>query len=533
MLTGLVIALATLVSEDAACIATGLLIQRGEIGLTGGILACVAGIYLGDLGLWGLGRIFGSAVLRWPWAARRFSHRAVQDARDWLVRHAAGAIVGSRFLPGTRFALYVMAGVLGLPAVVFATWSLIAAFLWTPVLVLLSASLGDAFVARISPVIGSAWSSRVATALVVFTALQIARKAADVRARRRIAARFARACRWEFWPTWLFYLPVTAYIGWLALRHRGLSTMTAANPGMPDGGLAGESKFDILQQLPSRWTIPSTLVGRGELVERVRGLRTECDARGWPLPLIFKPDVGQRGAGVKLIPTWDAARDYLASVDPTVIVQPYHPGPFEAGIFYYRLPWAARGRIFSITDKHFPVLVGDGVSTIETLIWSHARFRLQAATFATRHASALSRVLDAGEGFPLAIAGNHCQGTLFRDGRHLFTPALEERVDEIARAYPGFFVGRFDVRYSNVEAFKAGRDLAIVELNGVTSESTNIYDPDGTLFQAYRQLFRQWSIIFTIGTANRAQGAPVSSVRRLFTVAHAHLTTRIAFSISD
>jgi hypothetical protein len=179
------------------------------------------------------------------------------------------------------------------------------------------------------------------------------------------------------------------------------------------------------------------------------------------------------------------------------------------------------------------VLIGDGVSTIETLIWSHPRFRLQGATFAARHGSALNRVLDAGEQFALAIAGNHCQGTLFRDGGHLLTPALEQRVDEIARAYSGFFVGRLDVRYSNVEAFKAGRDLAIVELNGVTSESTSIYDPDGTLFQAYRQLFRQWSIIFNIGAANRAHGAPVSSARRLFALAYAHLTTRVALSISD
>lgn len=533
MLTWLVIVLGTFVSEDATCIGAGLLVQRGEIGLTGGILACVAGIYLGDFGLWGLGRVFGSAVLRWPWAARRFSHRAVQDARVWLERHAAGAIVGSRFLPGTRFLLYVMAGVLGLPAAVFATWSLIAACLWTPTLVLLSASLGEAFVARASPIVGSAWSSRVAAALFVFVTLQAARKAADVRARRRMAARLARWSRWEFWPTWLFYLPVTAYVGWLAVRHRGLSTITAANPGMPDGGLVGESKFDILRRLPPQWTIPSMFVEPGTLVERLRALRAECDARGWSLPLILKPDVGQRGAGVRLVPTWDAARKYLAAVESAVIAQPYHPGPFEAGIFYYRLPGSARGRIFSITDKHFPVLIGDAVSTIETLIWSHPRFRLQAATFATRHGALLKRVLAAGERFSLAIAGNHCQGTLFRDGGHLLTPALEQRVDEIARAYPGFFVGRFDVRYSDVEEFKAGRDLAIVELNGVTSESTNIYDPDSTLLEAYRQLFRQWSIVFTIGAANRAQGVPVSSARRLFALAHVHLTTRVALSISD
>ena len=92
----------------------------------------------------------------------------------------------------------------------------------------------------------------------------------------------------------------------------------------------------------------------------------------------------------------------------------------------------------------------------------------------------LTRVLASGERFPLAMAGNHAQGTLFRNGAHLITPALEKRIDEIARAYPGFYIGRFDIRYTDVEAFKAGRDLAIVELNGATGESTNIYDPDGS-----------------------------------------------------
>ena len=52
-------------------------------------------------------------------------------------------------------------------------------------------------------------------------------------------------------------------------------------------------------------------------------------------------------------------------------------------------------------------------------------------------------------------AGNHAQGALFRSGRHLITPALADRIDRIAQCNEGFFVGRFDVRYSDVDAFKA------------------------------------------------------------------------------
>ena len=69
---------------------------------------------------------------------------------------------------------------------------------------------------------------------------------ASTRGRQRAAAAVARVWRWEFWPMWLFYLPVAVWTAWLAIRHRGYRTITAANPGMPDGGVVGESKFAIL-----------------------------------------------------------------------------------------------------------------------------------------------------------------------------------------------------------------------------------------------------------------------------------------------
>ena len=113
------------------------------------------------------------------------------------------------------------------------------------------------------------------------------------------------------------------------------------------------------------------------------------------------------------------------------------------------------------------------------------------------------------------------------------TPALERRIDDIAQRMPGFFIGRFDVRYSSVERFKAGEDLAIVELNGATAESTNIYDPDGSLFHAYRTLFRQWSLVFAIGAANRRLGAEATPARRLIRLAVAHLISSPALTLSD
>src|SRR5262249_30048840 len=163
--------------------------------------------------------------------------------------------------------------------------------------------------------------------------------------------------------------------------------------GMPDGGLVGESKFDILRRLPTDVTVPTAWIAAGTTEARVAALTDIVRSRGWSLPLVLKPDVGQRGTGVRLVRDWDAARVYLSPATVAVIAQPYHAGPFEAGVFYYRMPGERRGRILSITDKRFPVLVGDGQATIETLIWTHPRYRLQGDTFAARHATHLTRVL--------------------------------------------------------------------------------------------------------------------------------------------
>ena len=56
----------------------------------------------------------------------------------------------------------------------------------------------------------------------------------------------------------------------------------------------------------------------------------------------------------------------------------------------------------------------------------------------------------------------------------------------------------------------------MLELNGVTSESTNIYDPNNSLLDAYRVLFKQWSIAFEIARQNRSLGAAVVPASALF-----------------
>ncbi len=525
---------ATFVSEDATCIATGLLIHGSQIGWLVGIAACTCGIFLGDLALWLTGRVFGRRVLEWRWVRRRLSEPRLEQLGDWFDRRGWTAILAARFVPGTRLPVYLAAGVLGRRAGRFALWALLAALLWTPALVILVAVLGPAIAEPLRRFFGAGWLSFLLAIGAMWLLVRLALQCASAMGRARLWAGVSRLWRWEFWPMWLFYAPLAPWIAYLALRHRGLMTPTAANPGIrPHGGIVGESKYEILSQLPPEWVVPSALLAAARDDERMRELQSIIEARGWDFPLILKPDAGQRGAGVRLVRDWDAAKRYLQEHSQALVAQVYHPGPYEAGIFYYRMPDAERGRIFSITDKRFPTLLGDGESTVESLIWQHPRLRMQAATFLARMNGQAATVLAAGQPLPLAIAGNHCQGTMFVDGAHLITPRLEASIDDIAQRFRGFHFGRFDVRYCDPIEFAAGREFAIIELNGVTSESTNLYDPQWSLLRAYGVLFRQWELLFAIGAANRRRGRPVSSLRAVIADSRAYYRERRGSLLSD
>jgi membrane protein DedA with SNARE-associated domain len=510
--------LAALVSEDLTCVAAGLLVAAARLDWLPAVAACFTGIVLGDAGVWLLGRT-GSR-----WVRRRVSPTRLAQLGDWLGRRGAAAAFVSRVLPGTRLPLLLAAGVASQGGKRFLLWAAVAALLWTPLVVLSVALLGGAVPTRAVLVVF----------LGVYLAVRLTPPLFTRSGRAKLAAKVSRLWRWEFWPAWVFYLPLVPWFLYLATRYRSLTVWTAANPGIvPAGGVVGESKADILAKLPPVWVVPTLLVPAGAVGDRLRLVLDAVADRGWEFPLILKPDAGERGAGVRKAHDPVDVEKYLVVNPGPAIAQPFHPGPLEAGVFYYRLPGEDRGRVFSVTDKVFPVVTGDGRSTLDELVWAHPRYRMQAATFLARHAADADRVLAAGERFVLATAGNHCQGALFRDGGHLVTPALEAAFDSVAKHLDGFFVGRFDVRYADPNEFRAGRGFAIVELNGVTSESTNLYDPGWPIWRAYGTLFRQLAILFRIGAANRRRGHRPAGVIELLRLLRAHYRARTASPLAD
>jgi hypothetical protein len=337
---------------------------------------------------------------------------------------------------------------------------------------------------------------------------------------RRIVGLWKRCSQWEFWPPYLFYPPVAAYIAYLGIRYRNWTLFTAANPAMPASGFVGESKHQILEHLKDAapWLPHSTLLPSGSPTQRIAEAQEFMRCHSLQLPVVVKPDAGQRGSGISIIRSFEQLQEYLTRASFPVILQEYIPGK-EYGVFYYRYPGDRRGRIFSVTEKRMPVLLGDGVRTLEELILADERAVCMSHFYLRKNSERIQEVPAMGEGVQLVEIGTHCRGAIFLDGGDVITPELEAVIDQIAKSFEGFFFGRFDIRVPSRQDLMAGRNLKIVELNGVTSEATHIYDPKMSLVDAYRVLFEQWRIAFEIGRLNRERGFRATSARELLRAA--------------
>lgn len=301
----------------------------------------------------------------------------------------------------------------------------------------------------------------------------------------------------EFWPAWFFYLPIIPYYLFLSIRYRSPLVPFYANRYLKHGGLIGESKWDFLQHLTQHSSVAKTFFLPPQ--EQSKALAGLIQSGKLSYPFVLKPDVGQRGFGVRLIQNSGEKDEYLRQANFALLAQEFCEWEREAGVFYYRFPDQGKGNLFSITNKAFPSVSGDGSASLGDLILRDSRARILASTYFSRFPQDLDRVPKLGEQIQLAKFGNHCQGAIFLNGQRLSSPALLEALDALAKDVPDFFIGRFDLRFSSEEELMAGKGFKILELNGAGSEATHIWDPNTTLLNAYSVLFEQWRLFFAIG----------------------------------
>lgn len=487
----LTVFLGTFVLEDVALALALGLVAGGQMMIVPATLACFLGIALGDLGLYFLGQVTSRTGLevRFRFIRRLRAVLICEHKSDVMTN----SIIISRFIPGTRLPTYFMAGVLHYPPVRFLILTLVTVFGWVAFAFAIGRSL--------RPVLMNHWLLTVILAMGILKLVKILiPRISDHWERRALIHYWRKYLKFEFWPATLFYLPLVPYYIFLSLRFRSVLAPFYANPEFENGGLIGESKWDFLRHLNANscHTLKTLRLDAGTSFEE--GLAI-FEREEFSYPFILKPDVGQRGFGVRIIRNDFDLTEYLLLADFDIIAQELSEFQNEAGIFFVRPPDSIQGHIFSITDKHFPIVVGDGQTKLGNLILNDSRARIIAPTYFARQRDSLDLIPTSGEKVVLTRCGNHCQGTIFLNGAALKTSELEIAIGKIAERIPKFHVGRFDVRYKDKKSLMNGQDFEIVEINGAGAEATHIWDPETKILDAYSTLFRQWRILFEIGTA--------------------------------
>ncbi|HCR54685.1 MAG TPA: hypothetical protein DIW27_09730 [Cytophagales bacterium] len=318
---------------------------------------------------------------------------------------------------------------------------------------------------------------------------------------------FIKLKSWEYWPFGILQAPIFIYWLWLSLKARSLFFFSASNPGILTGGMFGESKFSVLEKIPEENKPKSVLINYSTSAEQVL---LKLKYEGFQLPVIFKPDLGERGWMVKKINTEEEARNYIAMAKWDFIIQEYVSLPLEFSVFYWRHPERESGHVTSVTRKEMLKVRGDGSSTLQQLILNKDRAKLQWNVLEKTFANQLNHKPDKGEEIELVSIGNHCLGTTFINQNHLITEKLSASFDHISKKVEGFYFGRFDLRTASLSDLENGK-VKIMELNGCGAEPSHIYHPGASFWKAMKDLFVHWNTIYKISIANHAKGAPYLS----------------------
>jgi membrane protein DedA with SNARE-associated domain len=138
LLQGIAIILGTFILEDGATAAAAMSVQGGGVAMPVALVSLYLGIVMGDIGLYGLGRL----AFHLPWARRLIAPQRQDHGRQWLERHVFKVVFVARFLPGVRLPTYTACGFLGADLKKFILAAIGATLIWTTALFLVSLRVG-------------------------------------------------------------------------------------------------------------------------------------------------------------------------------------------------------------------------------------------------------------------------------------------------------------------------------------------------------------------------------------------------------
>jgi hypothetical protein len=318
----------------------------------------------------------------------------------------------------------------------------------------------------------------------------------------------------EFWHPRVFELPYYVYLGWQCLWHRvGVRTLAKANYCLDHGEIGLGSKYVTQLAFDQGYFLPTMLLdGNADNEEKKQQMVAFAEQHGYPL--ILKSDVGCVGKGIRKVHSAEEIETVLPLLLGDYIVQQFTPYSYECGIFFVRDQRAEnpRGDISGINRKHFPMVVGNGVDSLHVLARKHERFTHHWQSFLQY--LDMERVPEKGEAVCLSFIGSHTLGCRFTDDSDVLTPALEEAVREFFARQPGYNFGRVDVKAESEAALQRG-EFVVIEVNGVASLPTHMFDPKYSLQEAYRIFLSHARSLVAIAKQHQQQPMTLLSYREI------------------
>ena len=183
------------------------------------------------------------------------------------------------------------------------------------------------------------------------------------------------------------------------------------------------TKSEIYKYIPNKYLSLNKLI------------TNKTDLLNIKYPIIIKPSDGYQGIDVHLLNNQKEALQFYNknNIPNKYVIQKYHPGPYEVGLYYIRIPYKQNGYIFNLVLKKDPLLVKK--QKWETLMCHKT---------------------------------NNCTRQI-----NWITPQLTKVIDNISKRVPDFYIGRYDIRFENLNDFKNGKNFIILELN-TTNASPSI-----------------------------------------------------------
>ena len=537
----------TFLHEDAAILAAGFAKVEHNLPLLYAYIPVYLGIVCGDVLIYGLGRMAQTN----KWLRSKVIGPKVERLKVWLESHLVRVLVVCRLTPGLLFPTFVACGWFKIPFWRFTTVSIIAGAVYSSIILTVVILFGDLVLFHLGY-----WAWATLAVIVILYTVRNSRKARWSKSTEHamgdlppsifeVLKRYMPTRKNVFSgmpglkdlkkfvstaeriPNNILYIPVGLRWFMLALRYRSVTLPTISNPMIETGGFMGESKSSVLSMVgdnQKEWVADYITVSRDDrqIEEQLKRSVAMMEKSSLNFPIVAKPDIGWNGYGVQLVEDDRQLARYIESFpegESYILQRPVlYDG--EAGIFYVRIPGEEKGKIYSITLRYFPYVVGDGKSTLRQLIQMDERTKLRADFYLGEKENHLGfaredleHIPAGGELIRLAFIGSLRVGGLYRDAGYLITEGLTERFDAIARSMPEFYYGRFDIRFESTDLLKEGKGFRIIEINGAGAEAIQAWDPNVPLFRLYKEFFKAQSLLFRVGALNRKRGyKPMSLV---------------------